>query len=262
MTPLLPTRRARWTCLMYHRVPAAAEDADYFAVPRARFAEQLDALRAAGMRVVSLERAVSQPRDRTVAITFDDGDESQFQNALPELVARGMTATFFVITARVGMPGYVTWKELGAMARAGMSIQSHTHTHPFLSELSRDDAARELAEARRLLDAHLGQRTTILALPNGDAPRGWTGRDYAALGYTRVATSRWGANHGGDARLIRRYTVRRDTSARAFGALITGESSAYSAEALRLLALNRVRAAVGPSRYARARRLVLSTLGR
>lgn len=255
-------RSARWSCLMYHRVPGVAENADYFAVPRSRFVEQLDMLRAAGLRAVSLERALDRPAAGTVAITFDDGDETHFQNAFPELVARGMTATFFVITARIDAPGYLTWDELRAMRRAGMSIQSHTHTHPFLSELDREGAARELAESRRLLDSRLEQRTTTLSLPNGDAPRGWRMGDYAALGYSRIATSRWGANHGTRARLIRRYTVRRDTSADAFADLISGHSSAYAPEALRLLALERVRAAMGPSRYARARRAVLSALGR
>jgi peptidoglycan/xylan/chitin deacetylase (PgdA/CDA1 family) len=247
---------------MYHAVAGDREDASYFAVPRPRFQEQLDAIRAAGLRGCSLERAARAGGGRTVAITFDDGDVSHFAHALPELVARGMTATFFIITARVGTPGYLTWDELRAMSRAGMSIQSHTHTHPFLSTLGRDRVARELAESRRALDGALAQRTTTIALPNGDAPAGWTARDYRALGYTHIATSRWGANTVADPPFVRRYTVRRDSTAHSFERMILAASSAYSPEALRLLTLDRVRAAVGPARYARARRAVLSMLGR
>ncbi|MGQ0715391.1 MAG: polysaccharide deacetylase family protein [Gemmatimonadaceae bacterium] len=246
---------------MYHRIVGPAEAVGYFDVPRTRFAQQLDAIRAAGLRGTTLEQAATQQRGDAVALTFDDGDASHFMRALPELVSRGMTGTFFVITGRVGTSGYVTWDELRAMARAGMSIQSHTHTHPFLSEMSEAAADRELSESRRLLDAMLSQRTTTLSLPNGDAPRGWTRRDYLARGFTHVATSRWGVNYGANGRLLRRYTVRRDTSASGFARLISGGSSAYSPEALRLLALSRVRAAVGPTRYARARRALLSTLG-
>lgn len=261
MTPLLPTRSARWPCLMYHRVALAPEPEDYFAVSRASFAHHLDLLSAAGLRGVSLEQAVDRPHHGTVAITFDDGDETHFRYALPELVARGMTATFFVITSRVGLPGYVSWDHLRAMTRAGMSIQSHTHTHPFLSQLAERAVMRELAESRRLLDAALAQRTTTLSLPNGDMPRGWGTAEFRAIGYTRIATSRWGANQGSRGKFIRRYTVRRDTRDATFLRLITAASSAYSAEGLRLLALARVRAALGPARYAVARQRVLAVLG-
>jgi peptidoglycan/xylan/chitin deacetylase (PgdA/CDA1 family) len=246
---------------MYHRVSLAPDAGDYFAISRRQFAHHLDLLRTTGLRGVSLEQAVDRPNHGTVAITFDDGDESHFRHALPELLSRGMTATFFVITGRVGMPGYVTWDQLRAMSRAGMSIQSHTHTHPYLSELDEDAVARELVESRRLLDVALAQRTMTLSLPNGDAPRSWGMAEYRGLGYSRIATSRWGSNQGTRARFIRRYTVRRDTSDATFLRLIAASSSAYSMEGLRLLALARVRAALGPSRYAVARRRVLAALG-
>ena len=251
----------RWSCLMYHEIPDDGEPG-YYAVPRARFGAQLDALARLGLAGTTLESALADPSPARVAITFDDGHATHFTDAFPELAARRMAATFFVITARVGTNGYATWDQLRAMRRAGMSIQSHTHTHPFLSELSAEAARTELRESRRRLDAELDQETTTLALPGGDAPRGWSARDFADAGFRWVATSRWGPNAGTPATFVRRYTVRRETMDPAFARLATAREPAHSLEGLRLRALGGTRTLLGASRYARWRRAALRLLGR
>src|SRR5690348_15639381 len=160
-----------WPCLMYHQVlpstpPPGASG--YFAVTREQFAEQLEQLSSAGYRGVSIEAAVATPTPHVVAITFDDGDWTSYAVAFPELAQRGMTATFFVITSKIGTPGFATWEQLREMKSAGMSIQSHTHSHPFLSTIGDDDVAFELRESKRLLDTMLAQDTAGISLPNGD----------------------------------------------------------------------------------------------
>lgn len=259
------TARGRWGCLMYHSVPASANGADYFAVPRSEFAAQLDILRALGCRGASLEEVLRSPTSSDgatpVAITFDDGYADNFSEALPELAARGMSATVFVVTSRVGTSGYMTWDELRAMKNAGISIQSHTHTHPFLSTLPPDDARAELETARQLLDRELGQSTTTVALPNGDAPRGWGRADFASAGMEWVATSSFGPNDGRGWR-VRRYTVRRGTTRAEFARMVRDLPSSWSREGVRLRTLGVVRSLLGVSRYARWRRRVLRALGR
>lgn len=251
---------APWACLMYHEVPADAAAAGWFAVPRATFAAQLDRIRTAGLRGTSLEAALAAGQP-TVAITFDDGHVTHAREALPELAARGMTATFFVVTSWVGRDGYASWAELRQMADAGMSIQSHTRSHPFLSELDRREALEELRASRLEIEQRIGRAVTTLALPNGDAPR--VDEDLEAAGYRWVATSRWGANRGrGDAiRRVRRYTVRRSTTLDELERFARARASVLSPEAVRLELLGRLRTAVGPSRYARWRRAVLGVTG-
>jgi peptidoglycan/xylan/chitin deacetylase (PgdA/CDA1 family) len=250
---------------MYHQVlpsdpPAGAPG--YFAVSRERLGEQLALLSAAGYRGVSLEEAAAAGSERAVGITFDDGDWTSYAVAFPELAARRMAATFFVITSRIGTPGFATWQELREMRRAGMSIQSHTHSHPFLSTLPPDDVASELIESKRLLDAMLEQETVGISLPNGDHPRVGALAAARAAGYRWVATSRWGPNRG-DARdaLVRRYTVRRATTREAFDALVRRQPAAWSAEGLRLVVLEHLRGILGVPRYARWRRKVIHLLG-
>jgi len=256
----------RWACLMYHEVPADAASAGYFAVPRDRLAAQLDAIRALGLSARSLEDVVARPTGGALALTFDDGHATHYWQVFPLLVERRFTATFFVTSSWVGTPGHVTWRDLREMAAAGMSIQSHTAGHPFLSELDTRQVERELSESKAAIESEIRRPCTSLALPGGDAPRGWRPADYARLGYRYVATSRWGPNsispssQAGE--LVRRYTVRRETGLDTLRRQALGAAPAYDLEGLRQAALHGLRSTLGASRYARWRQRVLKALGR
>jgi len=259
----------RWACLMYHEVPAEPASAGYFAVSRDRFAAHLEAIRALGMTARSLEELLSAPTRGVVALTFDDGHATQYGEAFRLLVERGFTATFFVTTSWVGTPGYVTWDQLREMAAAGMSIQSHTQSHPFLSELDSEDLERELSGSKAAVEREISRPCTTLALPGGDSPRRWSPSDYARLGYRHVATSRWGPNRGsgnvgmlGGVGFVRRYTVRRETSIQEVRRQVLALSPSYDLEGIRQLVLHNVRSILGAGRYARWRRSVLASLGR
>ena len=250
-----------WPCLMYHQVLPSAPPpgaSGYFAVTREQFAAQLEHLSSAGYRGVSIETVVAAPTPQMVAITFDDGDWTSYAVAFPELAQRRMTATFFVITSKIGTPGFATWEQLREMKSAGMSIQSHTHSHPFLSALAKDDVLFELRESKRLLDSMLGQDTVGISLPNGDHPHGGALAIARAIGYRWVATSQWGANRAQrQAGLVRRYTVRHATTLKGFDTLVMQRPSALSPEGLRLAFLHRLRALLGTARYARWRRQLM-----
>lgn len=256
-----------WVCLMYHEIPQSpgGQSRNYFAVPSDRFAEQLAHLRACGLRGTSLETFLRAPAPDQVALTFDDGHETHYAFAFPILAGLGFSATFFITTSWVGTEPYVSWTQLREMTAAGMSIQSHTHTHPFLSTLDRNAVARELTESKRQLDTELGQETITLALPGGDAPRHAHAPCIRKAGYRIIATSAWGTNRGSLPRsdgliVVRRYTVRRDTTSERFETLARGRSRPWSPEGLRLRALHHVRRLVGPHRYARWRRTILQSV--
>ena len=249
-----------WVCLMYHAVksaePGASSD-DYFAVSRETFGRHLDAIARSGRRGCTLGEAVREGASGRVAITFDDGTIDHYENALPELVARGMSATFFVITTRVGEPGYVGWAQLREMRRAGMEIGSHTRTHPFLSELDAAGVEREAGLSRTEINAALGQDTTAIALPGGDPPRRPLRPLLGAAGYRIVATSRWGRNRepqGDRTAWIRRSTVRGAADQREFLRILEGETALALRRGIRETALGSLRRLLGPTRYARWRR--------
>src|SRR5580704_3954864 len=87
-----------------------------------------------------------------VSLTFDDSDEDQYTNALPALEAYGMHATFYAISGYIGVhSGYMTVPQLQAIYNAGNEIGGHTVLHPNLTQVSTDEATREICDSRDTL---------------------------------------------------------------------------------------------------------------
>jgi peptidoglycan/xylan/chitin deacetylase (PgdA/CDA1 family) len=260
---------AGWVCLMYHDVleggAAPGGGAEYFAVSIDGFKRQLDYIKSQGRQGCSLESWLAAPSPERVPITFDDGTASQYQHAFPALAERGMSATFFAVTQWTGRPGFATWDQLREMRRAGMSIQSHTRTHPFLSEQGPDALRSELSGSAEELGRELEVRPTTLALPGGDAPRRRFRPMIGEAGYRVVATSHWGVNAEHDnspVRYVRRCTIRGETPLSRFHAILSGDAALGLRQGLRESVLGWTRSALGASRYARWRRSALEVLRR
>lgn len=259
---------SRWVCLMYHDVrpeaPGISGGAEHFTVSRDVFAAQLDQIIAVGLEGSSIDRAIDQPTAKFVAISFDDGDAGQYQHAFPELADRNMTATFFITTDWVGQPGYVNWDQLREMRSTGMSIQSHTRSHPFLSELDADDLRHELKGSKAELDDQLGQDTIMLAFPGGDPPNRRLRHLVREAGYTVVATSRWGINRddltGESPRYLRRCTIRGTPSPEFFARVLHNDRRLSVRRHARETALRTLRSTLGRQRYARWRARFLGML--
>src|SRR5450432_923376 len=55
----------------------------------------------------------------TVSLTFDDGRPTQMA-AAQQLVSHGMTGTFYIITAKLGMPGVMSLSDVSTLDAEGM----------------------------------------------------------------------------------------------------------------------------------------------
>jgi len=256
-----------WVALMYHDVqpdpPRRTGGPDRFTVSKTSFELMLDVVTAAGYEGCSLDKARGANGSRRVAITFDDGTIGQYEHAAPALSARRMSATFFIVTDWVGKAGFMSWDELREIKELGMSIQSHSKSHPHLSELNEADLRRELDGSRRELDTELAQRTTEIALPGGNAPKLRLRRVLWESGYEAAASSRWGSNRvrGGRApRWIRRCNVPREIDEDLALKIVTGDRRLVLRHYPREALLNGTRALLGADRYARWRRGVLNVL--
>src|SRR5262249_18707863 len=117
--------------------------------------------------IVRHVRSGERPPRRLVAITFDDCYRDNLF-AARVLAEHGLPATFFIPPAFPGtdhvfpwdahLPrmANLTWDEVREMASLGHDIGSHTVSHANMSELSDEDALRELTESRRALEERLG----------------------------------------------------------------------------------------------------------
>jgi len=210
-------RRPDVPILTWHSIGGATDE---FTVSEAAFAAQLDALQRAGFHTVSFrqwleheDRGAPLP-DKPVLLTFDDGYQDAMTAALPALRARGMRATFFLVSRWVGGAATagrrsLTWDEARALLAAGMEIGSHGATHRRLPELGEAQALEELTASKRELESRLGTRVEVFAYPF-NASRHWLRGVVQRAGY-RAAVS--GADHGGADRYeLYRFGVQRGTS--------------------------------------------------
>ncbi len=154
--------------------------------PTAMFKAQMEYLSENRISVITLKELYSRlsssgplPK-KTVALTFDDGFEGVYNNAFPILKEYGYPATLFAVTDYVGrnmewervdgIHAYAlcSWEKLRAMDQGGIDIQSHTKTHPFLSELDEEGIASEIEGSKIAIEENLDKKVEFLAYPYGD----------------------------------------------------------------------------------------------
>lgn len=124
-------------------------------------------------------------------ITFDDGNASDYEQAMPLLAERGLTAMFFVLAGRIGTPGSLSKSQIREMAAAGMTIGSHGWDHIDWRQATKAALRRELYDARETLQDVLGDRINILAVPYGLFDRRVVAEARKA-GYRQIFTSSGG----------------------------------------------------------------------
>jgi peptidoglycan/xylan/chitin deacetylase (PgdA/CDA1 family) len=188
--------------LVYHSVmphhPGQTAEQRVLNVDDSVFVAQMRYLVDGGYHVVSFAALVDalEGRDtlpnRAVVITFDDGWENQYRHAFPILRRFGLTATFFVFTTPIGKdPKLMSWEQLRELQAAGMTVGSHTRTHPVLPDYH---AAlhNEVAMSRADIEQHLGRAPDFFAYPFG----AWDAQSAAwarTAGYRAARTYRGGA---------------------------------------------------------------------
>jgi len=206
--------------LMYHSVLPGAGSPDWpWAVSYEAFCQQLDLLAKNGWKTIRMQDLADPEKcaPKTVVITFDDGYEDNYK-AFEALVARDMTASWFVVTNDIG--GSSSWVDPGVNSQkilnqetlrefvnVGMEVASHTCSHRRMPQLSDVELANELSKSKQVLEDILGQEVKSFAYPYG-AHDDRCVQAVLDAGYKYACTTRTGwALAGGDMLTVRRITV-------------------------------------------------------
>lgn len=210
------------TVLCYHIVEAPA--APRMHIDRETFRQHLRYLEMTGYNVIPLRQLyeyVNGTRDslpkNAIVITIDDGWRSTYTEAFPELQKRKFPFTVFVYPNIIGKTANaLTWKQIREMADAGVDIQSHSLTHPFLTKrrhASMGDEQyatwlrAELRESKRILEKESGQKVDFLAYPYGDYDA-TLARAVEKAGYSAALTCDFGrVKRGSDPMRMRRFVI-------------------------------------------------------
>jgi peptidoglycan/xylan/chitin deacetylase (PgdA/CDA1 family) len=251
--------------LMYHRLGSGRlagrePGEEIYAVTPETFSAQLEVLATSRCSVLSFEAAASawlegrKLPERTVTLTFDDGNASDHAEALPALARRGYQGAFFVSPALVGREGYVDWAQLRELADAGMTVGAHGLDHTLLSRLDDEGVRRQFRECRRLMQDRLGRSPDCMSLPGGAG-----GPRVVAIareeGFRVIADSvPRRADPQRRAGTLPRFAVRRALDLDGFRSLVEHQPLTLLRSTVRHRALLGLRATVGEGLYQRVRK--------
>ena len=177
--PALAERRtAKVPILVYHRFSQSASEGSSglrrMTVTAEVFAQQMQYLQDNGYHVITFsdladyfDRGKELP-PLPIIISFDDGWATQFEYAFPYLEKYHFPATFFVVTDYIGRPGFISWPQLQTLLTEGMTIGSHSRSHPRLNKIS--DAAKlwdQIYNSKVILETQLEAPVEEFAYPYG-----------------------------------------------------------------------------------------------
>lgn len=121
-------------------------------------------------------------------ITFDDGNQSDLEIAVPELAKRDLRAVFFIPAGKIGEKGFLAANGLKEMVASGMQIGSHGWSHRSWRSLDPPTRRQEFEESRNRLEQIIQLPVDLAACPFGDYDRSVI-RHLRSAGYRSAFTS-------------------------------------------------------------------------
>jgi len=196
---------------MYHKVDRILPGTRYpgnHVLPEA-FDEQLAELRRWNYQSITLEQWIAYKENRAglprrpIIITFDDGYRSTYHTAWPILRRYGFSATVFLVASLIGKTNawdvderqepLLNESEIREMQSGAITFGSHTQSHRALTRIPLEEAARELADSRKILESLLDRPVTALCYPFAKQNRTIRGLARKA-GYNAAVVGRGGTN--------------------------------------------------------------------
>jgi len=200
-----------------------------------------------------LLRELAQGQSQTRAqITFDDGEQSQYHNAIPLLAEQGIRATYFVTPGLISTARkFLSWSQLRELHNAGHSVQSHGWSHKFLTTCAKEELAHELKASKEGVEHKLGCAVEEISVPGGR----WDSRVIEACGragYKRVYVSDpWVDTEICGVAVLGRFMVRRTTSLEELRKMVQRDKHALRALKMRSQVKKNIVKVIGDGLYHR-----------
>ncbi|TAE29645.1 MAG: polysaccharide deacetylase family protein [Cytophagales bacterium] len=167
--------------LCYHQIrdwkSTDSKSAKDYIVPLATFEGHMKMLSDSGYHTISpdqlhayLTTGAKLP-EKPVMLTFDDGDLTQYTNALPIMDKYGFKASFYIMTVAIGRRGkqhYMDKTQLKDLSDKGHVIAAHTWDHQNVKKLvTPEDWKTQLEEPKAKLEEITGKPVRHFAYPFG-----------------------------------------------------------------------------------------------
>ena len=135
-----------------------------YTVTKDDFIEQIEKISALKIPIIPLSQLVENLNSNKlhVALTFDDGNTSDYEIAFPFLKNLNLPASFFVLVHE-----QVDWKQLKEMADAGFEIGSHGLFHKDLTSIKEESLREELIMSKKRIEKELNTIVHDFSFPFG-----------------------------------------------------------------------------------------------
>ena len=213
--------------LMYHGIidgasaipPGREPGAELYDVSSQIFRKQMQCLKRNDFHTVFINDSTAQPDNKSLVITFDDGEFNNYLHALPVLREFAFCAYFFVTVDRIGKNGYMGWDQLKILVQNGMIVGSHGFYHEGLIHQPLSVIQNELTESKRILEYNLK-----IPIVSFSVPRGFYNQDVLnaaqSAGYRTIFVSQ---RNQKDSVSIARVAVKKNWSIQRFEQAMRGE---------------------------------------
>lgn len=160
--------------LCYHSI---SNDDWSFTTTPSDFVKQMEYF-VKSKNIVKLSEIINPKSKREssqVAITFDDGYESVYQNALPILRRLKIPATVFVLGDNVNpdrnemsrTKKLLSVQQIRKLNELGWEIGFHSKTHAYTRALHESEMREEIVDGKKEIEEKLGLRLKYFAYPRG-----------------------------------------------------------------------------------------------
>jgi peptidoglycan/xylan/chitin deacetylase (PgdA/CDA1 family) len=185
----VPADKGRIIVLLYHRITEEVPS-NLYERSVTDFESDIKYLINNNIKVISFDdlsgirESGTMPEGHSAIISFDDGDRSGYDLALPVLRKYQIKATFFLWVEKIDQNSYFTSSEVGLISNYMLpggtrpfTFGSHSYTHQYLltrkATFTTDEEYNlfldyELGESKRIIELLTPNDVKGLALPFGD----------------------------------------------------------------------------------------------
>lgn len=177
-------QRYQLPVVMYNRIIGPSDNLGkhkiYISV--SKFRQQMISLKKRGYETITFRQLAENPEmdiesPPKIIITFGDGYQDNYFNALPVLRELGFTAVVFLVTRKSenswsieeGEPPLplLVYGQIIEMDNYGIEFGAHSQTHRPLSLLGENEMIDEIRGSKNDLEGILGKKTVSFAYPYG-----------------------------------------------------------------------------------------------
>jgi peptidoglycan/xylan/chitin deacetylase (PgdA/CDA1 family) len=163
--------------LCYHQVrnweKSDSKSARGYIVAPAKFKKQIKTLLDSGYHFILPDQLVSyistnsKMPGKPIMVSFDDGTQGQFTEALPVLTAAKIKAVFFIMTVVLNRPRYLSSQQVYTLSTQGHVIGCHTWDHHNITHYEVDDWKTQVEQPLHQLERITGGPIKYFAYPYG-----------------------------------------------------------------------------------------------